>query len=254
MKRWSLGLLAVLLGCQPGLGHPIASNDIAHAFTQRDQKTIAALSTEGFRRAVWDRVQPREFDEISSLLAHGIQADVVDTQFQDNESMVQIRVHHSRQQYRLHALYQAPDWFVDDVLREVAPLQYVSMRRQAEAVLAVRDFRLALGASDPQALCRASSAAFCNEVWRRIDPSLLQQVRPFLSSVESSTDGSVGDLFDSSAGGLGASVQGKQADTTFYFVAREGRLVVDDLSSKPWSKTLRVSLRAAVSSGAWQAP
>ncbi|MBI5536898.1 MAG: hypothetical protein HY898_29530 [Deltaproteobacteria bacterium] len=251
MKTWPL---VFLLACQPGLGHPIAANDIAHAFTQRDQKTIAALSTQSFRHAVWDRVQPEEFEEISALLAHGIQADVIDTQFQDNHSMIKIRVQNSRQQYRLHALYQAPDWYVDDVLKEVAPLQYISMRRQAEAVLAVRDFRRGLAAGDPASICAASSDALCADTFRRADPPVLQQLRPFLSSIESSTEGPVGEVFDSTAGGVAARVKGKEGETTFYFSSSRGRLVVDDVSRKAWGKTLHVLLREAASRGSWQAP
>jgi len=246
-------VLALLAGaCQPGLGHPIAANDFVYAFTRRPKKPLAALSTASFRKAVWDRVEPDEFERISALMGHRVQADVVDTQFNDNESMVLFRVQGSKQRYRLFALHEGKDWFIDDVLREVAPLQYASMRKQAEAVLAVRDFRRALGTADPQRLCVASSDAFCEETWRRIDSGMIQKIRSFLSSLESDTDGAVGDLFESTAGGHGAKVQGKGGAYTFYFGSKDGRLVVDDASNSTWGKTLRVLLREALARGDWQ--
>jgi hypothetical protein len=185
-------------------------------------------------------------------MAHGVQADVVDTEFHEHEAMVVFRVHGSKQRYRLHALYEGQDWFIDDVLREVSPLQYVSMRRQAEAVLAIRDFRTALRTCDLALLCKASSDALCDEAWRRLNPGLVDRMRSFLLSIESSTDGRVGDLFASTAGGQGAKVQGKQGEHTFYFTSKDGKLVVDDVSNATWGKTLRVLTRQAVARGDWQ--
>ena len=247
-------LLVSFTGCQPGLGHHLASNDIAHAFTQREAHVLAALSTESFRRAVWDRTEPEEFDGIAALMGHGTDADVVDTQFLDARAIIQFRVRQTKQQYRLYALYQGSDWFVDDVLREVAPLQYVSMRRQAEAILAVRDFRRSLSATTASALCPVSTHALCLEGWKRIAPGVFAGMKPFLGSLDSTEEDSVGSVFDSQAGGVAAAVPAQGEELTFYFRPEDGKLVVDDVSSKSWGRTLRAALRDAAARGQWQEP
>jgi hypothetical protein len=241
------GWLVAASACQPGLGHHLASHDVAFAFTQREHRIIAGLSTQAFRSAVWDRIDRSEFPEIASLMGHGEQSDVVDTQFHDKEAIIQVRTPDKRQ-YRIYMVYEEHDWFADDVLREVSPLQYASMRRQAEAVLAMRDFRKALSARDLKALLGACSSAFDSEVWKRLDPSKVEQAAAYVTSLPGLKEGPLGELFVARDGTWAARGQGAQDPPTFYFVSERGRLVVDDTSIPGSSQSLRVRLRSAVSS------
>ena len=238
-------LVAASCAEQPGLGHQLAAHDIAYSVTQRGSRTIPSISSKSLRSAVWDRLDLSEFGPISALLAHGQQLDVVDTEFHDQEAIIVVRGQ-SKQQYRIYVIFEDADWFVDDVLREAAPLQYVSMRRQVEAILAVRDFRRALERRDMGAMTQACSAAFSGEVWRRMDSRMLEGASTLLEQVQTNSDGSLDDVFTPRDGNTAAKVHGKSAELTFYFVKERGRLVVDDVADEGAKATVRVRLRDGI--------
>ncbi len=230
-----------LAACQPGLGRQVSANDFAFAFTQRDERTIRALSTTGLRAAVWDRLEgAQEFRRIAAILGHGQDGEVVDAQFRDREAVIQYRTP-GKSQYRLYLLYQDEDWRVDDVLREQAPGVFVSMRRQAEAALAVRDFRRALERRDVRLLVEASSAALTRDAWQGVDAALLGA--PVLGRVVSETDGELGEVFAPRHGGVAARIGDPGPAYVFYFVKERGRLVVDDLALPRSDKPLRALVR-----------
>lgn len=252
MVCWALGLAAPAMcalwlgssGCaQPGLGHHLAAHDIAHTFSQRDLDAIKAMSTGSMRTAVWDRIESRaEFHDIALLMGHGIQSEVVDSQFHDQEAIIQVRTERKRQ-VRLYVVYQNGDWFVDDVLREVGPLHYVSMRRQAEAVLAVRDFRRGLEAAEAGSLVQASSAEFSAEVWNHVGRAGTSDAGALLQRLRSALKGEVGEVFEGRDGTLAVKVQGVGTGATAYLVKQRARLVVDDVSIFGLDKSVRVTLR-----------
>jgi hypothetical protein len=230
-----------LAACQPGLGRQVSANDFAFAFTQRDDRTLRALSTAGLRAAVWDRLEGgQEFRRIAAILGHGQDAEVVDSQFRDREAVIQYRTP-GKSQYRLYLLYQEDDWRVDDVLKEQAPGVFVSMRRQAEAVLAVRDFRRALERRDAGLLAEASSAALTRDAWQRADATLLGA--PLLVRVLTETDGELGEVFEPRHEKVAARIGDPSLAYVFYFVKERGRLVVDDLALPGSDKPLRALVR-----------
>jgi hypothetical protein len=254
MRGWLLALAFSLMssGCQPGLGAQLAAKDFAFAFTQRDRHAIERFSTESFNKAVWERLDEQEFRRVSALLGHGEHGEVVDTQFHDNEAIIQVRTE-TKRQYRLYVLKQGSDWFVDDVYREKAPLEYVSMRRQAEAILAVRDFRRALEAGERTSLANASSEPFAREIWNRIDPSILRKAGAFLRLIGATDEEEtkIGEVFEARDGSVAATAKGELGEHTFYFVKERGRLVVDDVSLPGSKKSLRVRLKLAIAVKDW---
>ena len=234
--------------CQPGLGAQVASRDFAHTVAQRDQRAVESSCTEAFRKAVWDRVSANEFPVIAALMGHGEHLEPVLHDFLDQEAYILVRSESpnswgTKQQYRLHVVHQDSDWFIDDVLKETALEKFASMPLQAEAVLAVRDFRQALRSGDVQAIRNTSSEGFRREAWDRVGAEQLGELKPTLSQLSDASGGTLGLLFKSRAGTLGAKVAGTDSSPTFYFVSEGGRLVVDDMSVPGDKDPLRVRLR-----------
>ena len=240
-RAFVVGTMGLMLAsCRPGLGAQLASRDYAHTFTRRDLAAVHALSTESFRRAVWNRLSPQEFQPIARLMGHGRHMDVVDTLFDGDRAAIQMRTE-DKKQFRLHAVRVGEEWLVDDVLAEVEPAVYVSKRRQAEAVLAIRDFRLALEAKDGQALAQACSQGFAQEVWSRMTAPRWQQLGDRLAAIVEETAGEAGDVRTSAEGSPSAPVG--QGPYVFYFTSERGRLVVDDVHLPKGPPTMRVRLR-----------
>ncbi len=238
-----LGAAMASVGCQPGLGHQVSAHDFAFAFTQRDDITIRTLSSPQLRAAVWDRLEgPEEFRRVAAILGHGQEGEVVDSQFRDTEAIIQYRTP-EHAQYRLHLIYDQDDWKVDDVLKEMSPGVYASMRRQAEAVLAVRDFRRAIERRDRNALAQASSEALSRDTWRRMNDASMDKAAPLLTSLLEGTAGEVGDVFEPEHEKFAARVGARDRPYTFYFVTERGRLVIDDVAVPGSPSPLRAILR-----------
>lgn len=242
-RIWLSGMVGIgLAGCRPGLGANLVSRDYAHTFTRRDLAAVHGMSTESFRRAVWNRVSPREFRQIARLMGHGRHMDVVDTRFDGDRALIQMRTE-NKDQYRLHLLRVGDEWLVEDVLEELEPAVYVSKRRQAEAVLAVRDFRQGLQALDQRLLSDAASAGFAREVWQRMSPAVLDRLADKLKAIAAGTDGPLGEVHQGPEGSPAATVNGH----VFYFVGERGRLVVDDVALPKGPPTMRARLRNELS-------
>lgn len=238
-----------IAGCHPGIGPQLAARDFANAFAYRDQNAIEAISTPAFRSAVWSRLRPEEFLKYAELMGRGQDCELVDTDFQDKQAMILVRTP-SRQQYRIYALYQDGHWLVDDVLKERGPSDYYSLRRQAEALLAIRDFRTALLDGDLQAVQGASSKGFSDEVWRGIPADVIRKAGVFFRILEDTSKGELG-IVSEQAELRTATVRGPLGDHLFKFVSEGGRLVVDDVSLPGSKKSLRLRLRLAIAVKDW---
>jgi len=245
----ALGLCLSVCGCHPSAGPQLAARDFANAFAYRDQLAIEAISTSGFRSAVWSRLKPAEFRTFAELMGRGQDAELVDTDFRGDEAIIILRTP-TRQQYRILARYVGAEWLVDDVLKERSPGEFYSLRRQAEAMLAVRDFRDAVLAGDLKAVQQASSKGFSQEVWQRISPELMRKAGAFLALVADTSTGTFG-VVSGEAELRSASVNGALGEHQFRFVGEGGRLVVDDVSLPGSKKSIRVRLRLAIAVKDW---
>ena len=242
----ALGLGVLVMGCRPGLGAQLPAGDFAHAFTRRDAQTVRTLSTESFRRAVWDRLEPEEFKPIATMMGHGRHMDVEDTQFEDERAWIQMQTE-DRHRFRLHVLRVGDEWYVDDVLAEVEPEVYVSKRRQVEGVLAVRDFRRALESGDPSALAAASSRGFASETWQKMTPEKVASLHKPLAKIHEETGGALGELQRARDGSWAASMRANGRGYTFYFAKEGDALVVDDVGLPGGAPSMRARLRKRAS-------
>jgi hypothetical protein len=244
-----LGLALSAGGCHAGVGPQLAARDFANAFAYRDQSAIEAISTLEFRAAVWDRLKPDEFKKFAEMMGRGQDGELVDTQFQDKQALIVVRTP-TRQQYRIFVVYQGDQWLVNDVLRERAPSDFYSLRKQAEAMLAVRDFREAVLGGDLAAVQQASSKGLSDEVWQRISPELMRKAGAFLNLLEDTSKGDMAVLSEQKEG-RSAVVKGALGEHRVDFVTERGRLVIDDISLPGSKKSLRVRLRLAIAVRDW---
>lgn len=233
-----LGMAALAAACNPGLGPQITPKDYAHTFTRRDLKAVRELSSPSFRAAVWDRISPEEFQPIARLMGHGRHMNVVDTRFDGDRAFIQLRTE-NRDQYRLHAMRVGNQWLIDDILKELEPAVFESKRRQAEAVLALRDFRTGLKRQDAARVADASSTAFASEVWARLTSAQWSRLAGKLDAIADDLEAEAGDVRRAADGSLSAPVAGY----VIYFARERDRLVVDDVHLPKGPPTMRVRLR-----------
>jgi len=203
------------------------------------------MSTESFRRAVWDRVTPEEFPSIARLMGHGKHMEVAFTEFEGERALIQLNTD-ANKQYRMHALRVGDTWYVDDILFAVEPLVFVSKRRQAEGVLAVRDFRRGLEAGDLRVLVASCSRGFGSETWGRMTEAKLEALRKPLAKIHDETGGTLGDVQRSRDGAWAAAMGEASSGYTFYFAEEGGKLVVDDVALPGGPPSMRVRLRKRI--------